>query len=80
MRSLQDRLKGCWTALPTPFATAGIDEVAFARLGECQIRRGACCLVVAGDVGEGSTLSDEERETLIWIIWHCCIHCVRRNP
>jgi len=44
-----------------------IDEVAFDRLVECQICQGACCLVVAGDVGEGSTLSDDERETLIWI-------------
>lgn len=67
MRSLQARLKGCWTALPTPFVNDGIDEIAFSRLVECQIRQGACCLVVASEVGEGSTLSDEERETLIWI-------------
>lgn len=67
MRSLQDRLKGCWTALPAPFVNDGIDEVAFASFTECQIRRGARCLVVAGEVSEGSTLSDVERETLVWI-------------
>lgn len=67
MRGLQDRLKGCWTALPTPFANDGIDEAAFARLVERQILRGARCLVVAGEVGEGSTLSDVEREALVRI-------------
>jgi 4-hydroxy-tetrahydrodipicolinate synthase len=64
VRSLQDRLKGCWTTLPTPFANDGIDEAAVARFVEWQIRKGACCLVVAGEVGEGSTLTDVERETL----------------
>lgn len=67
MRHLQDRLKGCWTSLPTPFTGESIDEGAFARLVEWQVREGAHCLVVAGEVGEGSTLSDVERETLVWI-------------
>jgi 4-hydroxy-tetrahydrodipicolinate synthase len=64
---LQVRLKGCWTALPTPFANDGIDEAAFAQLVEWQGRQGARCLVVASEVGEGSTLSNVERETLVWI-------------
>jgi 4-hydroxy-tetrahydrodipicolinate synthase len=67
VRSLQDQLKGCWTALPTPFANDGIDEAAFARLVEWQVREGARCLVVAGEVGEGSTLGDVELEALVWI-------------
>jgi len=67
MKHLQDRLKGCWTSLPTPFVGDAIDEVAFARLVEWQIREGARCLVVAGEVGEGPTLTDVERETLVWI-------------
>jgi 4-hydroxy-tetrahydrodipicolinate synthase len=67
MRHLQDRLKGCWTSLPTPFTGEGIDEVAFARLVEWQIREGARCLVVAGEAGEGPTLTDVELETLVWI-------------
>ena len=67
MAELQDRLKGCWTSLPTPFGNDGIDEAAFARLVEWQVREGARCIVVAGEVGEGSTLTDPERETLIRI-------------
>ncbi|MBO1908700.1 dihydrodipicolinate synthase family protein [Microvirga sp. 3-52] len=67
MTVLQDRLKGCWTSLPTPFANERIDEVAFGRLVEWQVDQGACCLVVADEVGEGTSLTDGERETLIGI-------------
>ena len=67
MAVLQDRLKGCWTSLPTPFANERIDEVAFGRLVEWQVRQGACCLVVADEVGEGTSLTDRERECLIGI-------------
>lgn len=67
MAVLQDRFKGCWTSLPTPFANGGIDEVAFVQLVEWQVRQGACCLVVADEVGEGTSLTDRERESLIGI-------------
>jgi 4-hydroxy-tetrahydrodipicolinate synthase len=64
---LQERLKGCWTSLPTPFANDRIDEVAFGRLVEWQVGQGARCLVVADEVGEGTSLTDRERECLIGI-------------
>lgn len=67
MTGLQDRLKGCWTSLPTPFANDGIDEAAFARLVEWQVHKGARCIAVSGEVGEGSTLTEVEREALIRI-------------
>ncbi len=52
--------------LPTPFHADGeLDLLTFARLCERQVRAGASAIVVGETVGEGDTLSDDERMTLI---------------
>ncbi|WP_398477559.1 4-hydroxy-tetrahydrodipicolinate synthase [Tardiphaga sp.] len=52
--------------LPTPFQASGeLDLLTFARLCERQVRAGASAVVVGETVGEGDTLSDDERRTLI---------------
>ncbi|MBR2823740.1 MAG: 4-hydroxy-tetrahydrodipicolinate synthase [Clostridia bacterium] len=56
---------GVGTALITPFRDGKVDEEAFVRLIEYQIREGVAALIVAGTTGEGSTLSAEEHGRLI---------------
>ena len=56
---------GVGTALITPFQDGKVDEEAFVRLIEFQIREGVSALIVAGTTGEGSTLSGEEHARLI---------------
>ena len=56
---------GVGTALITPFRDGKVDEDAFVRLMEFQIREGAAALIVAGTTGEGSTLSSEEHARLV---------------
>ncbi len=56
---------GVGTALITPFRDGKVDEDAFVRLMEFQIREGVAALIVAGTTGEGSTLSGEEHARLI---------------
>lgn len=52
--------------LPTPFhADGGLDLLTFARLCERQACAGASAVVIGGAVGEGDTLSEDERMTLI---------------
>ncbi len=56
---------GVGTALITPFRDGKVDEDAFVRLIEDQIRDGVSALIVAGTTGEGSTLTEEEHTRLI---------------
>lgn len=56
---------GVGTALITPFRDGNVDEDAFVRLMEFQIREGVGALIVAGTTGEGPTLSGEEHARLI---------------
>ena len=56
---------GVGTALIIPFRDGKVDEDAFVRLMEFQIREGVAALIVAGTTGEGSTLSGEEHARLI---------------
>ena len=56
---------GCATALVTPFRDGIIDYVALAKLLEFQLDGGADALVVCATTGEASTLSDEEKFSLI---------------
>src|SRR5437016_7023575 len=62
-------LKGCGTALATPFATDdSIDEKALRRFVEFQIDGGIDFLVPCGTTGESATLSDEEQQRVIQLV------------
>jgi len=59
-------LRGCGTALVTPFtATGEVDETRFRALLERQIGGGVRLLVPCGTTGEGATLDAREHERLI---------------
>jgi len=59
-------LRGCGTALVTPFtATGEVDEARFRALLERQIGGGVRLLVPCGTTGEGATLDAREQERLI---------------
>lgn len=61
-----DWLKGCATALVTPFTAAGAVDVQRVReLVERQIAAGVRLLVPCGTTGEGATLTDEEQQQVI---------------
>lgn len=61
-----DWLKGCATALVTPFKKDGsVDEERFRELVERQLRNGVRLLVPCGTTGESVTMSGEERLRLI---------------
>ncbi len=56
-----DWLRGCGTALVTPFhADGSIDEDCFKRLVERQIKNGVKILIPCGTTGESATMSEEE--------------------
>lgn len=57
--------RGSATALATPFDENGIDYISFAKMIEFQLANGTDALVVCGTTGESSTLSDEEKRSLI---------------
>ena len=55
------QLRGCGTALITPFQTDGsLDEAALTRHVDWQISHGISLLIPAGTTGEASTLTEEE--------------------
>jgi len=61
-----DWLQGMIADLPTPFhADGGLDLRTFARLCERQACAGASAIVVGETIGEGDTLSEDERMILI---------------
>jgi 4-hydroxy-tetrahydrodipicolinate synthase len=61
-----DWLKGCATALVTPFKKDGsIDEECFKKLVERQIKGGVKILVPCGTTGEAVTMSEAERLQVI---------------
>ena len=54
-------LKGCGTALVTPFTASGaVDETALRALVEWQIAEGIDFLVPCGSTGEAATLDPQE--------------------
>jgi 4-hydroxy-tetrahydrodipicolinate synthase len=66
MTSRIDWMRGCATALVTPFKKDGsIDENCFRRLVERQIKGGVKLLVPCGTTGESVTMSESERLTVI---------------
>ena len=59
-------LRGCGTALVTPFRDTGeLDEAALRSLVDWQIEQGVDFLVPAGSTGETATLSVEEHERVV---------------
>ncbi len=56
---------GSFVALPTPFANESIDYEALGRLIEFHVRSGSDGLVSVGTTGEGATLSEFERRSVI---------------
>ena len=66
MTTKVDWLRGCATALVTPFRKDGsIDDECFRRLVERQIKGGIKLLVPCGTTGESVTMSESERLLLI---------------
>jgi 4-hydroxy-tetrahydrodipicolinate synthase len=66
MTMLVDWLRGCGTALVTPFTTAGaVDEPRYRALVERQLAGGVTLLVPCGTTGEAATLAPDEQERLI---------------
>jgi 4-hydroxy-tetrahydrodipicolinate synthase len=62
-------LKGCGTALVTPFKEdRSIDEEALARLVEFQVEAGIDFLVPCGTTGESATLSYDEQRRVVEIV------------
>ena len=58
---MSNMLRGCGTALVTPFTSSGaVDESAFRALVDWQIESGIHFLVPCGSTGEAATLTDEE--------------------
>lgn len=63
------KLKGCGTALVTPFnEDLSIDEVALRRFVEFQISEGVEFLVPCGTTGESPTLNDAEHRRVVEIV------------
>ena len=61
-----DWLRGCATALVTPFTSEGeIDDDALTRLIEYQLAGGVKLLVPCGTTGESATMTDEEDQRVI---------------
>lgn len=57
--------KGCGTALVTPFTNEGINFEELRRLIEFQVLEGVDSLIICGTTGESSTMSLEEKKSLI---------------
>ena len=64
-----DWLRGCATALVTPFTSKGaVDEDRLRALIEYQIAGGVRLLVPCGTTGESATMTDEEDQLVIKLI------------
>lgn len=61
------RLHGLLTALVTPFRGGQVDEKAFERFVDWQIKEGVNGVVVCGTTGESPTLSETEQDRLLEI-------------
>jgi 4-hydroxy-tetrahydrodipicolinate synthase len=62
-------LKGCGTALVTPFnEDLSLDEQSLRRIVEFQIEEGIDFLVPCGTTGESATLSDQEQRRVVEIV------------
>ncbi|GBD26417.1 4-hydroxy-tetrahydrodipicolinate synthase [bacterium HR30] len=61
-------LRGCMTALVTPFRDGAIDTEALERLVEAQIQAGISALVPCGSTGEAATLSHQEHAEVVRMV------------
>lgn len=62
-------LRGCGTALVTPFTTAGaVDLMRLRALVEWQVSQGIDFLVPCGSTGEAQTLDEREREAVVRLV------------
>ena len=57
--------RGCFTALVTPFKDGKVDEEAFIRLIEFQIKGGVDGIVPCGTTGESATLTHDEHNCVV---------------
>ena len=57
--------KGCGTALVTPFTSEGVNFEELRKLIEFQILEGVDSLIICGTTGESSTMSLEEKKSVI---------------
>ena len=57
--------KGCGTALATPFTEDGINFEELRKMIEFQILEGVDSLIICGTTGESSTMSTEEKKSVI---------------
>ncbi len=67
--------KGSNTALITPMKSGKVDEAAFERLVEWQIKEGTHGLVPVGTTGETPTLSHEEHKRVVEL----CVHVAKKR-
>lgn len=58
-------LRGSMTALVTPFRNGAVDDAAFQRLVDRQIKAGTSAVIPAGTTGESATLTHEEHRRVI---------------
>jgi len=69
-------MRGCGTALVTPFKKDGsVDDDCFRKLVERQIKNGVRILIPCGTTGEAATMSDEEKLHVIRL----CIEVAHKN-
>lgn len=61
-------LRGCMTAVVTPFRDGAIDAEALERLVEAQIEGGIAALVPCGSTGEAATLSHAEHTEVVQLV------------
>lgn len=59
------RLRGSYVALPTPFRAGALDFAALDALVDWHVKQGSDGLVAVGTTGEGATLTDYERRSVI---------------
>ena len=62
------KLKGCFTAIVTPFNGDKVDKEALRRIVRAQLKGGAAGLVPCGSTGEAATLSPEEYLDVIKLV------------
>ena len=63
--ALKDTLRGSFTALITPFKDGKVDEKAYQKLVDWQIKEGTNGLVPVGTTGESPTVSHEEHKRIV---------------
>jgi len=73
MKNKLKEIKGVYTALVTPVINGNVDEVAFKKLIDFQLKNGADGFLVLGGTGEYAALSREQRRKAIEI----CIDIVK---